>query len=180
MDVMNLRWREAVQLKSRILRAQRAQQIFVPLDAKIRMQTALHQHARAAKRDRLVDLLANLVERADVSIRRTGPTIERAERADDVADVCVVDVAIDDVGDDVVGMAARAYLVGCSANARDVVRLEEERAFVNAHALTGKHAIENWLNVRHLNKPQRLHAFDELMFVSEFKIEPQPFFHRLI
>jgi hypothetical protein len=40
-----LRRREAVQLKLRILCVQRPQQIFVPLDIEIRMQSALHQHA---------------------------------------------------------------------------------------------------------------------------------------
>src|SRR5678815_1229199 len=113
------------------------------------MQTTLHQHARAAERDRLVNLLADLVERADVSIGCARATIERAERAHDVADVRVIDIAIDDVSDDVVRMAARAYLVGSSAHPRDIVRFEELRALLNAHAPTGKHAIENWLNVRH-------------------------------
>src|SRR6185369_7819000 len=113
------------------------------------MQTALHQHARAAERDRLVNLRADLLECADVSVGRAGSTIERAERTDDVADVRVVDIAIDDVGDDVVRMTARAYLVSGSAHPGDVVRFEELRAFRNAHTLTRQHAIENWLNVRH-------------------------------
>src|SRR5678816_709296 len=78
-----------------------------------------------------------------------GATIERAERADDVADVRVIDVAINDVGNDVIRMAARANLVSSSAHPRDVVRFEELRALRNAHALTRQHAIENWLNVRH-------------------------------
>ena len=132
---MNLGRRETVQLKSRILFTQRAQQIFVPLDAEVRMQSTLHQHAGAAERDRLVDLLADLVERADVSVGRAGTAIERAEGADDVADVRVVDVAIDDVGDDVVRVAARAYLVSRDAHPRDVVRFEQRRAFFRGHAL---------------------------------------------
>ena len=102
MDVVNLGRREAVQLKARILRAERPQQIFIPLDAEIRMQPALHQNAGAAQRDCLVNLCANFVERAHVSVGRARPPVERAESADDIADVRVVDVAIDDVGDDVV------------------------------------------------------------------------------
>jgi hypothetical protein len=46
-------------------------------------------------------------------------------------------------------MAARAYLIRCCAHARDVVRFEEQRALIYGHALTRKHAIEDWLNVRH-------------------------------
>src|SRR5258708_2654053 len=121
MQVMNLRRREAMQLKSRILRAQSAQQIFVPLNPKVRMQPALHQNACATQRNRLVDLLANLIDSAHVGVRRAGPSIERAERADDVADVRVIYVAIDDIGDDVVRMTTLANLVGRGANARDVV-----------------------------------------------------------
>ena len=147
MDVVNLGRRKAVQLKLRILRVQRAQQIFVPLDTKVGMQSALHQHAGAAERDRLVDLLADLFERAHVSVGRAGPAIERAERADDVADVRVVDVAIDDVGDDVVGMSALANFIGGGAHCCDVVRFEQLRAFLDGHAFAREHAIENRLNV---------------------------------
>src|SRR5206468_7497957 len=106
MNVMNLRRREAVQLKSGILCAERAQKIFVPLDAKIRMQPTLHQDARPAERNRLVNLRADLINRAHVSIGRARSSIERAESAYDIADVCIVDIPIDDVGDDVVEMAS--------------------------------------------------------------------------
>src|SRR5437016_3699961 len=111
MNVVNLWRRETMQLKAWILRAQGAQEIFVPLDAKIRMQPTLHQHAGAAERNRLVDLFANLFYRAHVSVGRAWPAIECAEGADDVADVRVVDIAINDVGDDVVRVAAPANFV---------------------------------------------------------------------
>ena len=130
MDVVNLGRRKAVELKRRILRVQRPQQIFIPLDAKVRMQAALHQHTGAAKRDRLVDLLANFLERADVSVRRARATIESAEGTDNVADVGVVDVAVDDVGDDVCRMPALANFVGGRADAGDVMRLKQRGAIV--------------------------------------------------
>ena len=41
-DIVNLRRRETMKLKLGILRAQGAQKIFVPLDAKVGMQPALH------------------------------------------------------------------------------------------------------------------------------------------
>src|SRR5215813_1120267 len=103
------------------------------------MQSALHQNAGAAERDGLVDLLADLFERADVRVRRSGPAIERAERTDYVADIRVIDVAIDDVGDDVIRMAARADLIGSDAHPGDVMRLEQRCAFCNGHALTREH-----------------------------------------
>src|SRR5688572_9134726 len=110
------------------------------------MKSALHQHARAAERDRLVDLAADLVERSHVSVGRAGPAVESAERADYVADVRVVDIAIDDVGDDVVGMTARADLVSGGAYSRYVVGFQERRAFFNGHAPAVEHSIENGLN----------------------------------
>src|SRR6185503_14653342 len=129
-DIVYLWWRETVQLKSRILCAQRAEQIFIPLDSKVRMQSALHQDARAAEFDRLINLLADLFEGPNVSVGRARTPVERTKCADDVADVRVVDVAIDDVGDDVVGMMLRAYLIRSGAHACDVVRFEQGRALV--------------------------------------------------
>jgi hypothetical protein len=160
------------------------------------MQTTLHQDASAAECDRFVDLGADLFERADVSIRCTWPAIERAESADYVANVCVVDVAIDDVSDDVVRVTARPDFVRSDAHPSDIVRLEQRRAFVNRHALTREHAIQNRLNVRHRqlggnlnhkgtktqnsdsglcvlvvqNKPQRLHVVDKTVPGRQLKI----------
>ena len=103
MNVVYLGRRKTVKLKFRIFCVQRAQQLLVPLDIKIRMQAALHQHAGAAESDRLVDPFADLVDRMHVRVGLARPAIKRAERADDVADVRVIDVAVDDVGDDVGG-----------------------------------------------------------------------------
>src|SRR5215217_7499209 len=111
------------------------------------MQTALHQDAGAAERNRLVDLFANLFEGADVSVGCTRAAIKRTERADDVADVGVVDVAIDDVGNGVVRVTPGAYLVSRDAHPRDVVRFEQERAFFDGHTLAREHAIQNRFDV---------------------------------
>jgi hypothetical protein len=86
------------------------------------VQAALHQDARAAERDSLVNLLANLFDGADVGVWFAGATVEGAESADDVADVRVIDVAINDVGDDARRVSSLANLVGGDADARDVVR----------------------------------------------------------
>ncbi len=85
------------------------------------MQAALHQNTRAAQRNRLVNLCANFVNCPHVRIGRARPAIERTERADNIADVRVVDVAIDYVGDDVVGMPSPANFICGSADARDIV-----------------------------------------------------------
>src|ERR1700752_426956 len=116
------------------------------------MQTALHQDPSAAERYRLIDLFADLLKAANVSVGCTRATVERAESANDVADVGVVDVAIDDVGDDVIGVTPRADLISSGSRARDVVRFEQRSAFLDAQALSRKHAIKNRLNVggRHI------------------------------
>src|SRR3712207_8383854 len=49
---------------------------FVPFQLKIRMQPALHQHAGAPERNRLVYLLADFIDGAHVSIFRAGAAVE--------------------------------------------------------------------------------------------------------
>src|ERR1700694_5762052 len=121
MDIMNLWRRKTVQLKVRIIRTQSAQEVFIPLETEVWMQPALHQHSRTAERDGLVNLRANLIHRAHISVRGTGPSIKGAEGADHVADVGVVDVSIDDVGDDVVRVTALANLIRSRADFGHVV-----------------------------------------------------------
>src|SRR5437016_3617390 len=110
-----------MQLKTGILRAQSAQEIFVPFNPEVGMQSSLHQHARAAERNRLINLVANLVDGADVSVGRARPSIERAEGANHIADVRVIDVAINDVSDDVVRMITTPNLIGGRADSRHVI-----------------------------------------------------------
>src|SRR5690242_2591154 len=101
MNVMYLGRRKAVKLKLRIFCTQRLQQVLVPLDIKIGMKTALHKDARSAERERLVYPLTDLVYRMDICVRLSRPAIKRAERADYVADIRVVDVPVDDVRDNI-------------------------------------------------------------------------------
>src|SRR5215470_1590730 len=79
-----------------------AQQFFVPVNFQIRKQPALHQHARAAEFDRLANLVVNSFEIEDVAFFGSWSLqwpIERAERAIFSAEVCVIDIAINDVSD---------------------------------------------------------------------------------
>ena len=85
------------------------------------MQTTLHQDAGAAECDCLIDLLTNLFKRSDVCVGRTRSSIKRAEGADDVADVCVVDISVDDVGNDILGVPARSYFIRGSAHRGDIM-----------------------------------------------------------
>src|SRR5918995_5371864 len=90
----------------------RAEQILVPLERKIRVVTTLQQQLAAAELDRLVDLAKDLLEPQYVALDGTDRAVERAEVAPRDADVRVVDVAVDDIGDQVVWMLPRAYAIG--------------------------------------------------------------------
>jgi hypothetical protein len=71
----------------------------------------LKQELSAAKRDGLVNLPEDLFESEDIPFRRSDRSIKSAEVTSRNTDVCVIDVAIDDVGDDAVGMFAGTNLV---------------------------------------------------------------------
>ena len=107
-----------MQLERGIFLLHRAEEILVPLQRQVGIVPALEQQLPAAERDRLVDLSEDLLEPEHVAFRRTHGPIERAEVAPGHADVRVVDVAIDDVGDDAVGVLAGADLVGQLAEER--------------------------------------------------------------
>ena len=109
-----------------------AEHRLVPLDLQVGMQAALQQHAGAAQLDRLAHLVVNGVEVEDVSLRRQlalQRPIERAEGAVLGAEVGVVDVAVDDVGDHAFGMQAAAHRVGLHADADQVIGAKQLQRF---------------------------------------------------
>jgi len=78
-----------------------AHQLEVPLERDIRVVSALKQDLHAADGLALVDLGADLLEAQHVAFVVLGAAIERAELAIGHADVGVVDVPVDDIGDHV-------------------------------------------------------------------------------
>ena len=108
----DLRRRKRVQLEIRIALLDRAEQILVPLQRQVGIMTTLQQELRAADGQRFVDLPEHLVESEHVPVWRSDGPIKRAEVAPGDADVRVIDVAVDDVGDDALGMLAGANPVG--------------------------------------------------------------------
>src|SRR5580693_6086942 len=91
---------KAVQMYLRKFLLDRTQHVFVELDAQIRMQAALHQHAGAAQLDHLFDFFVNRFQRQDVAVFRTERAVKCTERAILRAEIGVIDVAIDLVGRD--------------------------------------------------------------------------------
>ena len=100
----------------------------VPLDAEVGVHAALQQDRRAVERDRLGDLLGELLAGQDVGVGGVDRAVERAEAAAGDADVGVVDVAVDDEGDLALGDEARAHGAGGLAEREEVGVLEQQRA----------------------------------------------------
>src|SRR6266853_1815326 len=93
---------EAVNVDLRELPFEVTEQIQIPLLGQFWMMAALHQDLRAAKGQRLLDLPIDLIERDDVGVVVLLGAIKRAELAIHVADVGVIDVAVNDIGDYVI------------------------------------------------------------------------------
>src|SRR5262249_36645703 len=130
-DVGDLGRRETVQMNPRAeALLDRAQQILVPFDLQIRMQAALHQDARAAKVESLLDLPEDCFMREDVAFLVAHRTVEGAETAILCAEVRVIDVAVDDVADYALGMNPAADRVGLHADADQIIRPEEIERFL--------------------------------------------------
>jgi hypothetical protein len=110
-EVDKLARTEAVDVDLRELALHVREQVQIPLLGQLRVMAALHQDLRPAKRERLLDLLVQLVERNDIRVVIFLRAIKGAELAIDVANVGVVDVPIDDIGDDF----AAAPVVGAGA-----------------------------------------------------------------
>src|SRR5262245_13584358 len=88
------------------------EEILVPLDREVGVMATLQEQLVAADGDGLVDLLEDLLEAEHIAFARSDWPVERAEVAARHADVRVVDVAVDDVRHDPLGVLASADRVG--------------------------------------------------------------------
>ena len=129
-QVDDFRRRQRVQLERGIALLDRAEQILVPRERQVGIVAALQQQLDPADRDSLVDLAEQLVESEDIAFRRSDRTIERAEVALGDADVRVVDVAIDDVGDDALGVFPIAHRFGQLSEERGGRRSIQAQRFI--------------------------------------------------
>jgi hypothetical protein len=88
-----------------------------------------------------------------IRVRLAGPAVEGAKGADDVTDVRVIDVAVDDIGDERRVVFAPTDLVGSDTDAGDIARLEESGAVVGREAFSGEGFVENRLDrTRHYRR----------------------------
>ena len=107
-----------------------AEQILVPLDLEIGVQAALHQDAGAAQVEVSWIFCEDGFLGQNVALGVAHGPVERAEAAILGAEIGVIDVAVDDVGDHVLGMPAAADGVGLHADADEVVGAKQIERFL--------------------------------------------------
>jgi hypothetical protein len=142
-DVLDLGRRERVQVHL-VAALDRAEEVLVVVDAQVGVVTALHEDARAADRERLLDLLEDDRLREQVALGAiAGAAVEGAEVAVGDADVRVVDVPVDDERDPAGVAVSRTQLVGGLADGDEVLRLEERDGLGVGDALAGERLVED-------------------------------------
>src|SRR5579862_7618815 len=125
-------------------RLDRAEEILVEVDAEIGVVSALHQQARAAERERLLDLLEDDRLRQQVPLPRVArPPVERAEVAVRVADVRVVEVAVDDERDTLGIVLPVADLVRDTADGYEIARAQKRDRLGVGDALAVERLLED-------------------------------------
>src|SRR5580692_5992857 len=120
----DFRSRIAVEVNLREALLDAAQHLFMPVDLQVGMQSALHQHARAAEFDGLANFLVDSVQVENVaflSSRSFQRTIEGAEGAIFRAEIRVVDVAVDDVGNGSLRMQLAAHRIRFHADPDQII-----------------------------------------------------------
>ena len=106
------------------------QHVLVKLDSQVGMQSALHQHPRAAQRNHLLDLRVNIFERQDVPVLGPQRPVERAERAILGAEIGVVDVPVDLVGSHARISLPPPHFVSRHPDPNQVMRLKHLQCFL--------------------------------------------------
>src|SRR5262249_31586319 len=107
--MLKLRRTKSMNVDVRIFCADVPQKIDVPLERQFRMMPALHQDLHPARSSEFIKFLIKLFEAQTVMIFVALGRIKCAELAENLADVCVIDVAIDDVGHDPAAVTAVTF-----------------------------------------------------------------------
>src|SRR3569623_90011 len=99
------------------------------------MQAALHQHSRAAEVERFLDLLEDYFLRQNIPFGMSHGPVECAEAAILRAEVGVVDVAVDDIGNDAFRMPLAPDGIRLHADSDQVIGAEElQRLLTSDHS----------------------------------------------
>ena len=137
---MSKLWRrKPVDIDLRKILPEIAQEVQVIIDAKLRMVTALEEYLNATNRHQLPHLCSHLFDGEDVGVGRFGVTHEGAKRAVDIADIGVIDVAVDDVGHALVRVQPLPNCVGQGAQFRQAQCLVELQCLARRNANACEH-----------------------------------------
>ena len=101
-----------------------AQQIFIPFDLQVGVQSALHEDPRPAEIERLLDLFEDHFVRVEIPFSVAHRPVERAKAAVFRAEVRVIDVPVDDIGNDAVRMMFTPHRIRFHADADQIVGTE--------------------------------------------------------
>jgi len=115
---------------------ERAQQTFVPVDCQVRVVAALHQNAGPAQGKGFLDLLEQVFPRVEIAFGVARIAIERAERTAGDTNIGVVDVSIDDVSDDRVGMEPAPHAVGGERQIQELGILQKRERLGSSEPLS--------------------------------------------
>ena len=85
------------------------QKIDIPRERQFWMMHALHQNLHPASRGKFIQLLIDLLEAKNIMILIALRPIKRAEFAVNVADIGIVNIAIDDVSHDLAAPSAVTF-----------------------------------------------------------------------
>ncbi len=89
-----------------------AEQLFIPFELQMRVQSSLHQDLVTPQRDRLANLLEQNVAVENIGLGIVDLAVKRTKVADRRADVGVIDVPVDVEGAIGLGMKPPADLIG--------------------------------------------------------------------
>jgi len=96
---LNLNWAEAVQINGGVRDSKMAQEVGVPRHRQRRVDAPLHQNPRPTDGLQFDDSLGDLLVGLGVGLIVTWGAIKRTELTVDGADIRVVDVPVNEVGD---------------------------------------------------------------------------------
>src|SRR6516162_1673963 len=113
------------------------------------MHAALHQNSCAAKSEGFLDLFVDDVIRQNISLSITFHAIKSAECAELSADICVVDIPVNDVADDVVRMQSLTNTVSARGQIEKIGSLKEVYGFFRSDPRTFCRGFQYGLNISH-------------------------------
>src|SRR5262245_8099628 len=119
------------------------------------MYSTLHQDSCSSQRQRLFDLLEDDVIRQDVGIRTSFNAVESTELAEFLANVCVIDLPVNDVADDIVRVQSLADMVRRVRQIEQVGLFKQELSITHGDSFSVTHRFQDVIDRFHRNSISR-------------------------